>query len=76
MTAPKKTHWSNPRHPMWLPVNMIVVFAGVTGFLYLNATNFDVTEWKAIGGIMTSIGGWKAVELFLQRRTNSNSDER
>lgn len=52
-----------------------VVFASI-GFLWLNASNFDETEWKAVAGIVVTYlgaeGGTKFIDSF---RKSSKEDK-
>lgn len=42
-------NWSDPKHPCWQLARFAILMAGLTVVLYHNASNFDHTEWKAIG---------------------------
>lgn len=52
-------------HPIWRIINLAVIFAGVTAVLYVSATQFDETEWKAIGGIMVAVGGYEGLKQWV-----------
>lgn len=51
-------------HPIWRILNLLVTFAGATVILWICATEFDSSEWKAIGGIVVAAGGWEAAKQF------------
>jgi len=42
---------SHPDHPIWSLIRLFLICLFATGILYITATEFDATEWKAIGGI-------------------------
>lgn len=42
---------SNPYHPCWGMVKFLAVCAVVTVVMWKNASNFDITEYKAIAEI-------------------------
>jgi nitric oxide reductase large subunit len=52
-------------HPIWSIVRLIVVFAGITIFLYLNSNAFDETEVKTIVELMLLAGGFEVVKRKL-----------
>lgn len=70
----------NQKHPIWRIINLAVVFMGVTAVLYVCATQFDETEWKAIGGIMTILGGYEGIKQWvlipLAEKTKRNFNQK
>ena len=52
-------------HPVWSLIRLVIVFAGVTIFLYLNASTFDETEMKTIVELMILAGGFEALNRKL-----------
>lgn len=52
-------------HPVWSLIRLVIVFAGVTIFLYLNASTFDETEMKTIVELMILAGGFEALKRKL-----------
>lgn len=52
-------------HPIWRIINLAVVFCGVTMILYVNASDFDETEWTAIIGVISLMGGYESLKHFV-----------
>lgn len=50
--------WAEPTHPLWSIIHTLVVCVFATLALYLTASQFDVTEFKAIGGIGGLFGAY------------------
>ena len=42
----------SPDHPLWPMVRLLVNTAALTGFLYVNASQFDQTEGQSIVGMV------------------------
>ena len=49
-------------HPVWSLIRLVIMFAGVTTFLYLNAATFDETEITTIIELMILAGGFEALK--------------
>ena len=52
-------------HPIWSLIRLVIVFAGVTIFLYLNASTFDETELTTIVELMLLAGGFEVLKRKL-----------
>lgn len=53
---------SEHHHPIWTILTIAVVFGGLTSLLYINASEFDATEWKTVFEFAVVLFGWKAFE--------------
>ena len=49
-------------HPVWSLIRLVIMFAGVTIFLYLNSSTFDETEITTIIELMILAGGFEAIK--------------
>ena len=58
-------------HPVWSLIRLVIVFAGVPIFLYLNASTFDETEMKPIVELTILAGG---VEALKRKLANGKDD--
>ncbi len=61
-------------HPIWRIINLAVVFLGVTMILYVNASNFDETEWTAIIGLISLMGGYEGLKHFVAIPKSKSKD--
>ncbi len=52
-------------HPVWSLIRLVIFFAGVTTFLYLNASAFDETELTTIIELMLLAGGFEVLKRKL-----------
>ena len=52
----------DPEHPVWSLIRLVIMFAGVTTFLYLNASTFDETEVTTIVELMILAAGFEAIK--------------
>ena len=57
-------------HPVWSLIRLVIMFAGVTIFLYLNSSTFDETEITTIIELMILAGGLEAI-----KRKIANGDD-
>ena len=57
-------------HPVWSLIRLVIMFAGVTIFLYLNSSTFDETEITTIIELMILAGGFEAI-----KRKSANGDD-
>lgn len=57
-------------HPIWPFLRYTVGITGATVILYVNASDFDMTEGKSLILIAILMGGWEAAERFLRSRTS------
>lgn len=68
----------NPDHPIYSLARFIVVMASVLGALWITATEFDETEWKAAGGIAMAVaavfGSEFKIREFIKRGQNEKDD--
>ena len=60
-----KRHWSDPEHAMWKPITAVVYGVIVFSCLKVTATDFDASEWQAMGGIFAGIGGFAGVKHLI-----------
>ena len=51
-------------HPGWFTLQLFVILGWSTAMLYITATEFDITELKAIGGIAAGLGGLGVFETL------------
>jgi len=49
-------------HPVWSLIRLVIMFAGVTIFLYLNSATFDTSEITTIIELMILAGGFEAIK--------------
>jgi hypothetical protein len=49
-------------HPVWTILTHSVYLGFATLFMWLNASNFDSTEWKTLGQIAVAAGGVEFVK--------------
>ena len=49
-------------HPLWTILQHTVYLGFATLFMWMNASNFDSTEWKTIGEIALAAGGIEIVK--------------
>lgn len=54
-------------HPIWRLAQHVVYLSFATLFMWLNASNFDSTEWKTIGEIALAAGGIELVKSKLPK---------
>ncbi len=57
-------------HPIWNMFTIVVVFGGAYILLRANATNFDATEYKSIGGLTALIAAWETARATLLGKRN------
>lgn len=50
---------SDPKHPIWAIVKLVVVLGWATGVLYMTASDFDITEIRAL---LAMALGWVGAE--------------
>jgi len=60
-------------HPVWSLIRLVIMFAGVTVFLYLNAATFDETEITTIVELMILAGGFEALKRKLANGKKDDS---
>jgi len=58
-------------HPVWSLLRLVIMFSGVTVFLYLNASSFDETEVTTIIEVMLLAGGFE----MLKRKIANGKDD-
>lgn len=58
-------------HPVWSLLRLVIMFSGVTVFLYLNASAFDETEVTTIIEVMLLAGGFE----MLKRKIANGKDD-
>ena len=56
----------NGNHPFWGIIRLVVRFAGLTTFLYLNSTNFDKGEVLTIVELLILACGFEAGRKVFQ----------
>tara|TARA_R100000808_G_scaffold14909_1_gene34938 strand:- start:513 stop:755 length:243 start_codon:yes stop_codon:yes gene_type:complete len=56
----------NGNHPFWGIIRLVVMFAGLTTFLYLNSTNFDKGEVLTIVELLILACGFEAGRKVFQ----------
>lgn len=54
--------------PIYELVKYTIFCTWVTACLWITATQFDETEWKAIGAIVLGFGGGKALEMIAKAK--------
>lgn len=62
-------------HPVWWTLHCIVLIAGIAVCLYITATEFDETEWKAIGGSGLVVAVGSVIAAFRAKTQGSEKDE-
>lgn len=55
-------------HPIWKTINVAVLLTVSGLVLWLNASNFDETELKAIAAIVGSMTGWNVLQSKLESK--------
>jgi len=55
-------------HPIWKTINVAVITLCAGFVLWLNASHFDETEWKALGQLAIALGGWQGIQHVLDGR--------
>ena len=58
----------NGGHPFWGIVRLVVMFAGLTTFLYLNSDNFDNGEVLTIMELLVLACGFEAGRKLIQSK--------
>jgi fatty acid desaturase len=58
-------------HPVWSLLRLVIMFTGITVFLYLNASVFDETEVATIVELMLLAGGFE----MLKRKLANGKDK-
>jgi len=57
----------NPKHPIWSLIRLAIIMVPLSIMMFLNATNFDDTEIKTIGGMLLVACGAEGLQSYLQR---------
>lgn len=57
-----------PTHPIWQTVHAVAIITACAGAMWLNATNFDATEIKALLQIGLAVGGLNVASGWMARR--------
>jgi len=60
-------------HPVWSIIRMVVMFTGITTFLYLNSSAFDETEFTTIVELMLLAGGFEVLKRKLANGKDKSS---
>jgi hypothetical protein len=58
-------------HPVWSLLRLVIMFTGITVFLYLNSSAFDETEVTTIVELMLLAGGFE----MLKRKLANGKDK-
>ena len=56
----------DPGHPLWPTLRYVVGMLGITTILWVNASDFDMTEGKSLILCAILFGGWEVAERFLR----------
>ena len=56
----------NAEHPLWPTIRYCVGIFGATIILYVNASDFDMTEIKSLGLLALIWVGWEPTERYLR----------
>ena len=62
-------------HPIWWTLHWLLMIAGVALVLYITATEFDETEWKAIGGSGLVVAIGSVIAAFRAKKQGNESGE-
>ena len=57
-------------HPVWKLLSHALYLSFATLFMWINASNFDSTEWKTIGEIALAAGGIEFAKSKLTKGTS------
>jgi len=60
--------------PAWSTLRLFIILGWATAMLWITATEFDSTEWKAIGGIAAGLGGIQLLEITRNRHGKSTKE--
>ncbi len=60
-------NWHNEDHPAYKLLHYMVTMTALTFILYVNASDFDMTEGNTLILIALFLGGWEAVQLVIKR---------
>ena len=70
------TPLSSSRHPVWDLLRFAVLVLAVTVVLWRNASNFDITEYKAIGEIaIAAVAATRGVTMLNNRAKDRSRAE-
>jgi len=58
----------NGKHPFWGIIRLVVIFAGLTTFLAINADNFDKTEVTTILELLALVAGFEGAKKMMQKK--------
>ncbi len=58
----------DPDHPIWSLLRYAILMLVLTGVLWQNASNFDMTEIKSLITMLIVMTGWGGVEQVLRKR--------
>lgn len=59
---------SDPHHPIWRLIQTAMYLFAAFVFLWMNASNFDHTEWKTLIELGAVIGGAELIKAKLSQR--------
>jgi|3_EtaG_2_1085321.scaffolds.fasta_scaffold02426_3 hypothetical protein len=66
---------SNVNHPIYDLVRLGMILLFLWGLLYYNASEFDATELKVIGGMAIALCGSKFIERQIANWTNKRENK-
>lgn len=67
---------SNPDHPIWSIARILTIMLAIWLFSFVNASDFDITEWTMLGQFYTvlfGVEGALAVAKFRKYKNEQNT---
>lgn len=57
----------NPDHPLWKLLRLLILMAAMTAILWVNASDFDVTEVKSVVMMLFALAGADGLERVVRK---------
>ena len=62
-------------HPIWRIINVAVVLAGAALIMWINAANFDETEFRSLIELVMMLAGYESFKQFHAIPSSQNTQD-
>lgn len=71
----KRYSLSDPAHPIWPLLTILIVGLLTLAALKTTTHEFNAQDWRAFGGVLSCLTGWKSLSYYLTHREQSTSPQ-